>query len=173
MIKISRENGTDKYSFISNNRTRGFYEYIDIGNSYVQSNILGALGVSQLKKLETMNSKRREIAGKYLKALGGIEGIDFLRITEGAESNWHLFGILVPPENKYWIMDALRDEGVMANVHYTPLHRNRFYKDLSNDDKMPGTVSFFDRLLRLPLYPSLTEAEVEIVVEATLKVLKS
>jgi dTDP-4-amino-4,6-dideoxygalactose transaminase len=171
-VKILREKGTDKYSFLTDNKTRGYYEYVDIGNSYVQSNINGAMGVSQLKKLEWMNGERRKIAEYYLDGLSGINGLEFLRITEGSIHNWHLFGILVPAEDKYWIMDALRAEGVMSNVHYTPLHRNRFYKELSNDDLMPGSITFFNRLLRLPIYPSLTIQESSFVVEAVKKVIK-
>ncbi len=169
-VKILREKGTDKYSFLADNKTRGYYEYVDIGNSYVQSNILGALGVSQLKKLDWMNSVRREIAQYYLRELTGIEGLDFLRIPDFASPNWHLFGILVPPEHKYWIMDALRAEGILCNVHYTPLHRNRFYSHLANDIEMPGSNEFFSRLLRLPIYPSLTIEEREYVVKSIKKV---
>ena len=169
-IRILREKGTDKYSFITDNRTRGFYEYVDIGNSYVQSNILGALGVSQLSKLERMNARRKEIAGYYVSNLKQIKEIEFLRVTEGAESNWHLFGILVPAEHKYWVMDALRAEGVMANVHYSPLHRNKYYSSLSDDGSMPGSVQFFNRLLRLPVYPSLTDEEAATVVKSVKKV---
>ncbi|HQG63237.1 MAG TPA: DegT/DnrJ/EryC1/StrS family aminotransferase, partial [Bacteroidales bacterium] len=72
----------------------------------------------------------------------------------------------------YWIMDALRDEGVMANVHYSPLHMNRFYKGLAVDDEMPGSMKFFSRFLRLPLYPSLTQDERETVVRAVKKIFK-
>jgi dTDP-4-amino-4,6-dideoxygalactose transaminase len=103
-IRVLREKGTDKHSFLTDNRTRGFYEYVDIGNSYVQSNLLGALGVSQLKKIDLMNSRREEIAQQYVKGLSGIGGLDFLHIPEETETNWHIFGILVPPEDKYWIM---------------------------------------------------------------------
>jgi dTDP-4-amino-4,6-dideoxygalactose transaminase len=169
-IKILREKGTDKYSFLTDNKDRGYYEYVDIGNSYVQSNINGAMGITQLEKLDWMNAGRKKIAEFYKKELAGIKGLDFMRITEGSDHNWHLFGILVPSEHRYWIMDALRAEGVMSNVHYTPLHRNKYYKDLATDDQMPGSMNFFSRLLRLPIYPSLTESERELVVEAVKKV---
>lgn len=171
-VKILREKGTDKYSFLTDNKTRGYYEYVDTGMSYVQSNINGALGISQLKKLETMNRERRTIAEFYIKELSGIPGLDFIRIADKREHNWHLFGILVPPEDKYWIMDALRAEGVMSNVHYTPLHRNSFYHKLSSDKEMPGSITFFNRLLRLPIYPSLSSDEKEIIVRAVIKVFK-
>jgi len=172
-IRVLREKGTDKHTFITENRTRGFYEYVDTGNSYVQSNILGALGVSQLKKIDMMNGVRGSIAKYYIENLSSIQEIEFIRITEGAETNWHIFGILVPPEERYWVMDALRDEGVMANVHYSPLHMNRFYRELARDDEMPGSMKFFSRFLRLPLYPSLTQEEQETVVMAVKKVFKA
>ncbi len=169
-IKILREKGTNKYSFLTDNITRGYYEYVDIGNSYVQSNILGALGISQMAKIEEIERLRNEIANFYLHELKGIEGLDFIRLTEGAESNWHIFGILVQPEHKYWMLDALRAEGVYANVHYTPLHRNAYYKNYGTDAEFPGSVAFFQRLLRLPIYPGLQKAEQEKVVEAVKKV---
>jgi len=171
-VKILREKGTNKYSFLTDHKTRGYYEYIDIGNSYVQSNINGAFGLSQLGKLYRMNAERKKIAEYYKQELTGIDGIDFMRITKGAETNWHLFGILVPPQDKYWIMDALRAEGIMANVHYTPLHRNKYYQSLATDEEMPGSMEFFGRLLRLPIYPSLTEEEVKKVVLAVKKIFK-
>jgi dTDP-4-amino-4,6-dideoxygalactose transaminase len=172
-VKILREKGTDKYSFLTDNKDRGYYEYIDIGNSYVQSNINGALGVTQLQKLDWMNAERKKIAEYYLTELSGIEGLGFPRITKGSDHNWHLFGILVEPESRYWVMDALRAEGIMVNVHYTPLHRNRFYRDLSNDDLMPGSMQFYYQLLRLPIYPSMTQEEIQWVVSGVKKVFYS
>ncbi len=169
-IRVLREKGTDKHSFLIDNRTRGFYEYIDTGNSYVQSNILGALGVSQMRKIDRMNARRKEIAQFYIEKLSGLKGLDFLRITEGAETNWHIFGILVPAEERIWIMDALRAEGIMANIHYSPLHRNRFYSNLAADGEMRGSMEFFSRLLRLPLFSALTDDEAGKVVAAVIKV---
>ena len=172
-VKILREKGTDKHSFLTDNNTRGYYEYVDIGNSYVQSNINGALGVSQLHKLDWMNAERRRIAEYYISEISGITGLDILRITNDSEHNWHLFGILAPAAEKYRIMDALRAEGVMANVHYTPLHRNRYYSHLATDKQMAGSMLFFNRLLRLPIYPSLTLQDGELVIQAVKKVFKS
>ena len=170
-VVLMREKGTNKQSFLIDDKTRGFYEYVDIGSSFVQSNILGALGVSQLKKIDFITNERTRIAEYYLHELKNIPGLDFIKITDGAKSNWLIFGILVPPEKKYWIMDAVRAEGIMANVHYTPLHRNRYYANLGTDDDFPNSMRFFNRLLRLPIYPSLTEQEIKFVVKTMEKVL--
>lgn len=169
-VKILREKGTDKHSFLTDNKTRGYYEYVGIGNSYVQSNINGALGISQLRKLDWMNEKRRIIAERYIEAFSEINEIDLLRITDSAKTNWHLFGLLVPPELKYDIMDVLRAEGVIANVHYTPLHRNKYYSNLGTDKDFPGSMAFFNRLLRLPIYPSLNDDEIMNVIKSISKV---
>ena len=170
-IIILREKGTNKHSFLTDNKTRGYYEYVDIGNSYVQSNILGALGVSQLKKLDWMNEERAKIANYYLEELQDIEGLRLPHSSKDIKRNWHLFDIHVPKEDKYWIMDALRAEGVYANVHYTPLHRNKFYSHFGTDENFPGSMKFFGGLLRLPIYPSLTQKETKLVVEAVKKVM--
>lgn len=170
-IKIMREKGTDKYSFLTDNVTRGYYEYVDIGNSYVQSNILGTLGISQLKKLDWMNNERSKIANYYLKELKGIDGLCLPQTSRDIKRNWHLFDIHVSKYDKYWIMDALRAEGIYANVHYTPLHRNKYYSHLGTDANFPGSMIFFEGLLRLPIYPSLTLEERKLIVESVKKVI--
>jgi len=166
---LMREKGTDKQSFLVDNKDRGFYQYVDVGSSYVQSNVLGALGISQLAKIDRMNARREEIAEYYLENLKEIPDIRSLRVTEDSKTNWHIFGILVPPENRYWILDAMRAEGVNVNVHYTPLHRNKFYRHLGSDDELPDSMKFFGSLLRLPVYPSLTDEEMTQVMEAVRK----
>lgn len=169
-VKILREKGTDKYVFVSNNITRGYYEYVDIGNSYVQSNILGALGVTQLKKITYINKIRSEIAEFYIENLKNVPDIELLRVPVECKTNWHIFGILVPAKEKEWIMDSLRAEGIMVNVHYSPLHLNKFYKGFARDQELKGSVEFFNRLLRLPVYPSLTQKEMEFTVQAIKKI---
>jgi dTDP-4-amino-4,6-dideoxygalactose transaminase len=171
VVKVMREKGTDKYSFLTDNVTRGYYEYVNIGNSYVQSNILGALGRTQLKKLDVMNAERTAIAEYYMIELKDIPGLRLPFTDPAIKRNWHLFDLHVDIDDKYWIMDALRAEGIHANVHYTPLHRNRYYADLGSDKDFPGTMAFFGGLLRLPIYPSLTNEQRELVVKAVKKVM--
>jgi dTDP-4-amino-4,6-dideoxygalactose transaminase len=171
IIKIMREKGTDKYSFISDAKKKGYYEYVDVGNSYVQSNILGAMGITQLRKLDFINDRRRKIAEYYIRELSAIEIIDLPLITKDCMTNWHIFYILVPPAHKNWIIEALKAEGVLVNVHYTPLHLNTYYEPLGKDRHFPNSVKFFNRLVRIPMYPSLSDAEVEDTVRAIKKVM--
>lgn len=174
-VTFMREKGTDKRSFLLDEKKPGYYGYISKGNSYVQSNILGALGVSQLKKLEWMNQKRKTIADFYLEELKPFHSIIKLPPSDDAvESNWHLFYILVPEQDKDWWIKALKAEGIMVNVHYTPLHKSPYYQSVCKFDanEFPGAISFFNALVRLPLYPSMTDPDVTDVVCAVKKIVE-
>ena len=87
-IKILREKGTDKFSFLTDYKTRGYYEYVDIGMSYIQSNLNGAFGISQLSKLDRLNKKRKDITNRYLK-VSRYSWIRFSYNSKIANHNWH------------------------------------------------------------------------------------
>jgi len=169
-VRIAREKGTDKHTFITDPNKRGFYEYMSLGNSYVQSNILGGLGTTQIKKLDRLNNRRKEIAKYYLESFKDIEGVKLPTLTNGTDHNWHLFYMLIPPEHKSWAIEALIAEGVSANVHYNPLHMNSYYKDLGTDAELPNSIKFFNSYIRIPIYYLLQDAEVEDIVKAVRKV---
>ncbi len=90
------------------------------------------------------------------------------------ESNWHLFNILVEPEDKAFLLEAIDAEGIGVNVHYSPLHINSYYNRVCEFDRnnLNGSVEFFKRLLRIPMYPSLTDDEVETIIKVIQKVFK-
>jgi len=172
-VIIAREKGTDKYFYLNDPDKRGYYEYVSKGNSYVQSNILGALGRSQLKKLESMNLQRKTIAEHYIREFRNLEGIGLPKVTDNAKTNWHLFYLLVPARIKKWFIEAMRAEGVTANIHYNPLHINQYYREVCGYDleEFPNAMEFYDSLVRIPLYPSMKDSEVEDVIRAVKKVL--
>jgi perosamine synthetase len=169
-VKIARDKGTDKFTFISNPEKKGFYEYVSLGNSYVQSNILGALGISQLKKLDSFNNRRKEIAEYYYNELQELENVVLPKIEEDKTRNWHLFYLLVKPEYRLWMIDALKAEGVGSNVHYNPLHMNKYYEQLGNGKDLKNSELFYSMLVRIPIYPSLTNLETEKVIKAVKKI---
>jgi len=171
-IIIMREKGTDKHAFLTDPLKKGYYEYVNKGNSYVQSNILGAMGRTQLRKLDRLNNRRKEIALKYLNSLKGIDGLDLRPEISSVESNWHLFNLLVPAEDKTFILEALDAEGIGVNIHYSPLHINSYYNRVCEFDrnKLTGSVEFFKRLVRIPMYPLLTDEQVDLIIKAVRKV---
>jgi dTDP-4-amino-4,6-dideoxygalactose transaminase len=170
-VKIARDKGTDKFSFISNPEKKGFYEYVNLGNSYVQSNILGALGISQLKKLDRLNQRRKEIAEFYYEELSGMKEIALPPLEENKTRNWHIFYLLVKPDYRLWMIDALKAEGIGSNVHYNPLHLNRYYEALGEGKDLRNSEKFYRTLVRIPVYPALTNKETKKIVQAVKKVL--
>jgi perosamine synthetase len=169
-VKIARDKGTDKFTFISNPEKKGFYEYVSRGNSYVQSNILGALGVSQIKKLDRLNHRREEIAEYYMSELNDIEEITLPKKEKNKIKNWHIFYLLVKPEYRLWLIDALKAEGIGSNVHYNPLHMNQYYQELGQGRDLRNSLQFYHSLVRIPIYPSLTNSETERIIEAVKKI---
>ena len=174
-IIIMREKGTDKHSYITDPLKKGYYEYVDKGNSYVQSNILGALGRTQLKKLDKLNARRKEIADKYISAFKDIKSFSLRPEVKNIKSNWHLFNILVTPEDKAFILEALDAEGIGVNIHYSPLHINSYYNRICEFDRnnLNGSIEFFKRLVRIPMYPSLTDEQVDLIIKAIKNVFES
>lgn len=174
-IIIAREKGTDKHSYISDTKKQGYYEYVAKGNSYVQSDILAALGRSQLRRIDAMNARRKQVAEFYISHLAKYEdrGIHLPKPTTNAVPNWHLFYLLIPPTLRFEFIKRVKDNGVMSNVHYSPLHLNKYYKEmhLGSDKDFPGTMAFYSSLVRIPLFSAITDTQVEKVVDATCKVL--
>ena len=143
---------------------------MSLGNSYVQSNILGALGISQLGKLDSFNLRRKEIADYYYNELQGIEEIILPKIDDIRIRNWHLFYMLVKPENRLWLIDALKAEGIGSNVHYNPLHMNKYYEHLGKGRDLKNSEKFYGMLVRIPIYPTLSDNEAGLIVNAVKKV---
>ncbi|MBK9737004.1 MAG: DegT/DnrJ/EryC1/StrS family aminotransferase [Saprospiraceae bacterium] len=170
-IIIMREKGTDKHTYLTDPLKKGYYEYVDKGNSYVQSNILGAMGRTQLKKLDRLNNRRKEIAAKYSEAFKDIKGFDLRPEVKNIEGNWHLFNILVAKDDKSFLLEALDAEGIGVNIHYNPLHINSYYNRICefDPDKLKGSVEFFNRLIRIPIYPTLTDEQINLVIKAVIK----
>ena len=173
-IIIMREKGTDKHAYLSDPLKKGYYEYVEKGNSYVQSNILGALGRSQLKKLDFLNIRRKEIAEQYIAAFKGLKRVKLRKEDNNYESNWHLFYLLVEPAEKNEIIAALDAEGIGVNIHYSPLHINSYYNRICQFDRntLDGSIAFFNSLVRIPMYPSLTDSQVKLIISAVIKILK-
>jgi perosamine synthetase len=170
---VMREKGTNKRAMVLSGENIGYFEYQSIGNSYVQSNILGALAASQLKKLDWMNNKRREHASYLNKELEGTEGIAIPHVDKDVSTNWALYAVRVQNGKLLEVRDALRLEGIECNTHYHPLHINSYYKNLvrCRNEDFPNANKVYATLLRLPMYPQLTQEDLEDTVKAVRKVM--
>jgi dTDP-4-amino-4,6-dideoxygalactose transaminase len=170
---IMREKGTNKRSLVLSGENIGYFEYQTKGHSYIQSNILGALALSQLKKLDWMNQKRREHARYLNKGLQGTPGIEIPHVAEDVETNWAIYAIRVLNGKLLPVRDALRSEGIECNTHYHPLHINSYYRNMIHcrEEDFPNANKVYSTLLRLPMYPQLMRQDLDDIITAVKKVM--
>ena len=141
-----------------------YYEVESLGYNYRLTDLQAALGVSQLTKLGRFVSRRNELAERYRELLASMP-IDLPPAAPmGVRHAYHLFAVRVPERRA--VYDALRTAGIAAQVHYVPIYKHPFYADTGRSGAdFPETERAYDGLLSLPLYPGLTEADQDRVVE--------
>jgi dTDP-4-amino-4,6-dideoxygalactose transaminase len=167
--EIIREKGTNRENFLRGEVDK--YTWVDIGSSYILSEILAALLRSQLNDIDIIQSKRRDVHMWYMdgfSALASKERIRLPIIPDYCESNYHIFYILLQDEHERdMVMKHLKNRGVGAAFHYVPLHSSPFAKKhlRTNGLNLPSTDDIAGRILRLPMYPDVTSEDVNYVVE--------
>ena len=136
------------------------------------SEILAAVASVQFRKLEPINTLRRERAARLTAALGQYDKIQLPLTKSYAHTNWHIYQIRVPEGKAGWFSEAMNAEGIQANVHWPPLHLTTLYRQ--NYDYNPGDFPVaervFESLVRLPLYPGLGDEELDDIVRAVDKI---
>jgi len=149
-----------------------YYELIELGYKYNMDNIQGALGVEQLKKLESFIEKRRKLASLYTSLLKGVSGIITPAEKEYTKHSYHLYPILLDIDsinmNREEFIDKLKEYKIGASVHFIPLHLHPYYQKAHGYKKgdFPNAEYLFDREVSLPLYPGMNEEDVRYVAEA-------
>ena len=116
------------------------------------TDIQAALGISQLKRLDSFVSKRKKIAKRYLSELTGVT-LPYQH--PDTSSSWHLFVIKV--ENRKYIQQNLKSEGIMTQVHYIPVNEQFFYS--CKHKRLQNSSNFYQHCLSLPIYVDLTDQE--------------
>lgn len=148
-----------------------FYAMEELGFNCRLTDIQCALGLSQLKKLPAWLARRRELAARYARFLAEIPGAEPLALLPGREHAWHLYVAQLAPElageGRRRVFDALRAAGVGVNVHYVPVHLHPYYRRRlgSGEGLCPRAEAAYQRILSLPMYPGLSDADQERVVE--------
>jgi dTDP-4-amino-4,6-dideoxygalactose transaminase len=167
--EIIREKGTNRSQFF-----RGVvdkYTWVDVGSSYLPSDLLAAFLCAQLEAFEEVQKRRKAIWHHYYYGLEGLERDGHLRlprVPEHCEPNYHLFHILLENEAvRDRLMNHLRQEGILAVFHYVPLHDSPFGRRLGyQHGQLPRTEQLAGRLLRLPFYNGLSQTDQHEVIEA-------
>jgi UDP-4-amino-4,6-dideoxy-N-acetyl-beta-L-altrosamine transaminase len=148
-----------------------WYEMPEPGFNYRLPDILCALGLSQLAKLPRFAARRRTLAALYRDALAPLAPV----VRPAAQPAWsdpvlHLMTVLIDFEaagrSRLEVVEALKGRGVGSQVHYIPVHRQPYYRELYGDLDLPGADAWYARCLSLPLYPSMADEDVVRVVAA-------
>ncbi len=153
-----------------------FYEMTELGFNYRLSDIHCALGLSQLESLSRFIGRRREIAARYDSSFAALSQLRPLAVRAGAEHAYHLYVIRLDLEglraDRGEIFRALRAENIGVNVHYIPVHLHPYYRQSlrTQPGVCPVAEDAYERILSLPMFPGMTDADVDDVVSAVTKV---
>ncbi|MDP7422436.1 MAG: DegT/DnrJ/EryC1/StrS family aminotransferase, partial [bacterium] len=154
------------------------YEVTEAGYKYNMTDIQAALGLAQLNKVEWMWRRRKEIAGWYAEAFESIEAVTTPLVKPDRETAWHLYVIklnlaaLTIDRNRF--IDELTACGIGTSVHFIPLHRHPYYRDTFDYrmEDFPNAEWIFKRCISLPIYPGMTDEEVDFVIDNTFELCK-
>lgn len=165
--EIIRDKGTNRQKFF-----RGLvdkYTWVDVGSSYVPSEIVGAFLFGQLEMMGPISDRRREIYQYYRRQLKPLESEGLLQLPhtpEDCSANYHMFYVLTKDgPTRDALMEHLHKNGIGAVFHYVPLHSSPMGRRLGgNARELPITDSVSARLVRLPFYYTITDEEQAEVV---------
>ncbi|HZQ09061.1 MAG TPA: dTDP-4-amino-4,6-dideoxygalactose transaminase [Anaerolineae bacterium] len=166
--EIIHEKGTNRAQYLRGQVDK--YTWVDIGSSFVLSDLLAAILEKQLDKLDEINARRAEIWARFQAGFASLEASGRLKrpvIDPAAESNWHIYALRVALADRDPLIDTLRARGIGATFHYIPLHSSPFGRDHLGyrGDELPVTERAARSLVRLPLYPDLTSSQIEYIIE--------
>ncbi len=173
IIKINRLHGISKDAWDRyTSKGKWYYEVVDNGNKYNSTDINAALGLVQLKKQFELREKRAAIAKRYNEAFANNTNIIIPFVKEDRETSWHLYVIKV--NNRDEVIKQMKERGIGCSVHFIPIHKHPYYKQTYNfqDKNYPIANRVFEKSLSLPIYPDMSEDEVEYVIENLLEVVK-
>ncbi|MBI5202076.1 MAG: UDP-4-amino-4,6-dideoxy-N-acetyl-beta-L-altrosamine transaminase [Elusimicrobia bacterium] len=168
-LRLLRTHGiTRDPSMLEKQEGPWYYEMHALGFNYRITDFQCALGSTQLAKLPKFIKRRREIASMYDKAFRGMPELKPVLERKGNESSYHLYILKVSlEERRRAFFEALQARGLQPNVHYIPVHKLPYYRKNGYEKvSMPVAEDYYSRAVTIPLYPSMTNVEVNRVIKA-------
>ena len=149
---------------------------VELGFNYRISDFQCALGLSQLGRLEAVIKRRTQLAERYVTALASVPGVTVPAVAPDVRHAWHIFPVLVDLErlaaDRRTVLAALRAENIGATVHYVPAYWHPYYEARGYRRGLcPRAEAAFERLVTLPLFSAMADADVDDAVAALAKVL--
>ena len=171
-MRIFRNHGITSDHRQRAERGSWFYEMVDLGYNYRLSDVHSALGISQLRKLPKWLARRQEIAQQYDEAFETLAPIRPLVRRDDRTHAYHLYVVALDQKetasNRQSVFSALREQGIGVNVHYIPVIMHPYYRTHNNTVNGGFTITevSYGSIVSLPIYPSLTDNEVQNIVHA-------
>jgi dTDP-4-amino-4,6-dideoxygalactose transaminase len=161
--EIIREKGTNRSAFFRGEVDK--YNWVDIGSSFLPSDIIGAFLYAQLENIDEIQEKRKRAWERYhanLKPLADSGLINIPAIPAYATNNAHMFYIVCRnAKDRETLIEYLRVNRVNAVFHYLSLHKSPYYHEKYSGPELPNSDHYSDCLIRLPMYYELTDAEID------------
>ena len=145
-----------------------YYEQLDLGFNYRMTDMQAALGISQLKRLDSFVKKRNKVASNYNKIFEGIDIKTPWNNDNDSYSSYHLYIIRVPKKSKIFnrsqMFETLRSNGIGVNVHYIPIYRQPYYQKFNyNYEDYPEAESYYAEAISIPIFTTITEDQQESI----------
>ncbi len=160
-LKLIRSHGRADISDYFSSMAKA--DYVGLGYNFRLSNILAALGVAQMNKVDKVIEMRRKNASLYAEKLGDIEQVEIMSAPENYRHVYQMFTIRA--EKRDQLMGWLSKKGIMSKVYFSPIHKTPFYRNMGYSCHLPVTERLSEEVLTLPMYPGLTEEEIDTVSE--------
>lgn len=161
--EIIREKGTNRSSFFRGEVAK--YGWVDIGSSFLPSDIIAAYLYAQLENIDAIQARRKVIWHRYYDRLSIVltnTGIELPTVADYSTNNAHMFYLVCANLNQRTaLIQHLKANGVYAVFHYLSLHSSEFYQDKHTGSCLPNSDHFTDTLVRLPLFYELTDEQVD------------
>lgn len=171
--EIIWEKGTNRSAFIRGEVDK--YGWVDLGSSFLVSEVTAAFLYAQLEEMENIQKKRKEIWNRYFRELEGFVesfGVSLPEIPPFATHNAHIFYLVCnSTEQRDGLTRTLKASGIQAFFHYPPLHLSKFYLQTHRPLNLPHAARYAEQLIRLPLYAGLTREDQDLVIDELKKAL--
>jgi dTDP-4-amino-4,6-dideoxygalactose transaminase len=156
--------GIDKEAFKRyDKKGTWFYDITSLGYKCNLDSLHATLGLSQLKKLDSMNQRRREIAMLYRK---NLKNVGFFEDNQNHYHSYHLFEIILPKNvNRDEFILQTKEKNIGCSVHFIPLHLHSFYKNRFEYNSFVNANEIYPQIVSIPMYPGLSDDEVWYVIE--------
>ena len=165
--EIIWEKGTNRAEFFRGAVNK--YGWVDMGSSFLPSEINAAFLWAQLENLDEIQSKRKVLWNKYYELLKHLADKGYFQlpdIPEYATNNSHMFYLVLPDlEKRTELIKYLKEHGIQSVFHYLSLHSSPYYQDKHDGRKLPECDRYADTLMRLPMFYDLELEQVELICQ--------